>query len=323
MTSCLRAGRESPRVGRLPDDPVTLADMAGKSAGELRTQLREFITPDGLRLVADTYGEPGSQAVILMHGGGQTRHSWSGSATALAEAGYFVVNYDARGHGDSEWSAQGAYDYRVRATDLQSIVSQLPQSCALVGASMGGLTALQAISDGYTPAALVLVDIVPNPEGRGVERIREFMLRHSGGFANVEEAVAAVAAYNPNRTKQPTSEGIMRNLRAGEGGRWYWHWDPRILPGTPGEAATRRRLLFEGMRFNQAIPTLLIRGLRSEVVSDAGVSEFRRLLPALEVADIARAGHMVAGDDNDVFNEAAVNYLRRVFPASKTNPSCV
>jgi pimeloyl-ACP methyl ester carboxylesterase len=297
--------------------------MAGKSASELRLQRREYITPDGLRLVADTYGEPGSHAVVLMHGGGQTRHSWSGSAAALADAGYFVVNYDARGHGDSEWSAQGAYDYRVRAADLQSIVAELPQSCALVGASMGGLTALQAISDGYTPAALVLVDIVPNPEGRGVERIREFMLRHSAGFTNVEEAVVAVAAYNPNRTKHPTPDGIMRNLRAGAGGRLYWHWDPRILPVTAGEAVTRRRVLFERMRFNPAVPTLLIRGLRSEVVSDAGVSEFRRLLPALEVADVPRAGHMVAGDDNDVFNEAAVNYLRRVFPTSKTNPSCV
>jgi pimeloyl-ACP methyl ester carboxylesterase len=115
----------------------------------------------------------------------------------------------------------------------------------------------------------------------------------------------------------------MRNLRTGAGGRLYWHWDPRILPGTPSEAVARRRVLFEQMRFNTAIPTLLIRGLRSEVVSDAGVSEFRRLLPALEVADIPRAGHMVAGDDNDVFNEAAVNYLKRVFPRSMTNPSCV
>jgi pimeloyl-ACP methyl ester carboxylesterase len=108
----------------------------------------------------------------------------------------------------------------------------------------------------------------------------------------------------------------MRNLRAGAGGRLYWHWDPRILPSSLNEAMADRELLFERMHFNPAIPTLLIRGLRSEVVSDAGVAQFRRLLPALEVADVARAGHMVAGDDNDVFNTAAVDYLQRTFPAA-------
>jgi pimeloyl-ACP methyl ester carboxylesterase len=286
------------------------------AARELRPQRREFTTADGVRLVADTLGKPGSPGVVLMHGGGQTRHSWSGAVGALAEAGYFVVNYDARGHGDSGWSTDGVYDYHLRAADLLSIVRELAGPCALLGASMGGITALQAVSEGYTPGALVLVDIVPNPERRGIERIREFMLRHSAGFANAEEAMAAVAAYNPNRPKPATSSGLMRNLRAGAGGRLYWHWDPRILPSSLNEAMADRELLFERMHFNPAIPTLLIRGLRSEVVSDAGVAQFRRLLPALEVADVARAGHMVAGDDNDVFNTAAVDYLQRTFPAA-------
>ena len=289
-----------------------MTEKPSGAARELRR--REFMTADGVRLVADTLGEPGSPAVILMHGGGQTRHSWAGAVGALAEADYFVVNYDARGHGDSGWSADGVYNYQLRAADLLSIARELTGPCALLGASMGGITALQAVSEGYTPGALVLVDIVPNPERRGIERIREFMLRHSQGFANAEEAMAAVVAYNPNRPKRATSSGLMRNLRAGAGGRLYWHWDPRILQSSLNEAMARRELLFEQMHFNPAIPTLLIRGLRSEVVSDAGVAQFRRLLPALEVVDVARAGHMVAGDDNDVFNQAAVDYLQRTFP---------
>jgi len=269
-----------------------------------------------VRLVADTFGEPESPAVILLHGGGQTRHSWSGVVAPLAEAGYFVVNYDARGHGDSGWSADGVYNYPLRAADLRSIVRELPGPCALLGASMGGITALQAVSEGYEPGALVLVDIVPNAERRGIERIREFMLRHFEGFANADEAAAAVAAYNPNRPKPATSSGLMRNLRAGPDGRLFWHWDPQTIKSNPTEAMAERDTLFKRMRFNPAIPTLLIRGLRSEVVSDAGVAEFRRLLPTLQVADVAKAGHMVAGDDNDVFNEAALNYLQRNFPAA-------
>src|ERR1700761_2198242 len=108
-------------------------------------QHRQFVTADGVRLAADTFGEPGSPAVILMHGGGQTRHSWSGVVGPLAAAGYFVVNYDARGHGDSGWSADGVYNYPLRAADLRSIVGELRGPCALLGASMGGITALQAV----------------------------------------------------------------------------------------------------------------------------------------------------------------------------------
>ena len=286
------------------------------AAGQSRPQYRQFVTADGVRLAADTFGEPGSPAVILMHGGGQTRHSWSGVVGPLAEAGYFVVNYDARGHGDSGWSADGVYNYPLRAADLRSIVRELPGPCALLGASMGGITALQAVSEGYEPGALVLVDIVPNAERHGIQRIREFMLRHSDGFANAEEAATAVAAYNPNRPKPATASGLMRNLRAGANGRLFWHWDPRTLKSNSIEAMDERNALFERMQFNPAIPTLLIRGLRSEVVSDAGVAEFRRLLPTLQVADVAKAGHMVAGDDNDVFNEAALDYLQRNFPPS-------
>jgi pimeloyl-ACP methyl ester carboxylesterase len=278
---------------------------------------REFTTADGLRLAADTAGDPKSPSAILMHGGGQTRHSWSGAVDALANAGYFVVNYDARGHGESDWSPDGIYDYHRRASDLQSIVRECEAPCALIGASMGGITALQAVSDGYKPGALVLVDIVPNPERHGIKRIREFMKQYSDGFANAEEAVAAVAAYNPNRPRPATSDGVMRNLRAGAGGRLYWHWDPRILSDTMGEDMARRDQLFERMRFDPEIPTLLIRGLLSEVVSDANVAEFRRVLPTLEVVNIVRAGHMVAGDDNADFNKAAIEYLVHTFPPAR------
>jgi pimeloyl-ACP methyl ester carboxylesterase len=293
-----------------------MAEKPLSIVGPSRPQFREFATADGVRLAADTFGEPGSPAVILMHGGGQTRHSWSGVVGPLVAAGYFVVNYDARGHGDSGWSADGVYNYPLRAADLRSIVRELPGPCALLGASMGGITALQAVSEGYEPGALVLVDIVPNAERGGIQRIREFMLGHSAGFANAEEAATAVAAYNPNRPKPATASGLMRNLRVGANGRLFWHWDPKTLTRNPTEANAERASLFERMRFNPAIPTLLIRGLRSEVVSDAGVDAFRLLLPTLQVADVAKAGHMVAGDDNDVFNEAALDYLRRKFPPS-------
>ena len=53
----------------------------------------------GNRLVADVYGDAG-QPVLLLHGGGQTRHAWRRTAEHLARAGATAYALDQRGHGD-------------------------------------------------------------------------------------------------------------------------------------------------------------------------------------------------------------------------------
>jgi pimeloyl-ACP methyl ester carboxylesterase len=288
-----------------------------KAASAAESTRRRFVTPDNVVLAADVAGNPSAPAVVLMHGGGQTRHSWSGAMRALLAQGYQVINYDARGHGESGWSPDGVYEFSTRAEDLRSVLANVGASVpvALVGASMGGITAMQAISDGLRPNALVLVDIVLRPERCGVERIRQFMRSHPNGFSSLEQAVEAVAAYNPGRPRSREPDGLMRNLRAGSDGRLYWHWDPRMVPVTLDADLAAMERLVAGMRMSPAVPTLLVRGLRSDVVSDASVADFRALLPTIEVFDVAAAGHMVAGDDNDSFNRATMQFLSRNFPS--------
>jgi pimeloyl-ACP methyl ester carboxylesterase len=99
-----------------------------------------FESPDGLGLAADIGGPLDAPAVILLHGGGQTRHSWSGAMRRLIADGYHVVNFDARGHGESDWAPDGDYSLAARASDLNAVISTLRQPVALVGASMGGMT---------------------------------------------------------------------------------------------------------------------------------------------------------------------------------------
>jgi len=277
-------------------------------------QQRIIRSPDGLDLVADQGGPADAPAVILLHGAGQTRHSWSRAVTRLRAEGLQTLNFDARGHGDSDWSPDGAYSLADRASDLKAVASLLRTPFILVGASLGGATAIQAIHEGLRPAGLVLVDIVPEPESRGIERVLSFMHGHRGGFASIDEAAAAVDAYNPHRARTRDTNGLMKNLRHRDDGRLYWHWDPRMLDrnrsstlGTMPEAA-------ETLTTLPHLPVLLVRGLSSDVVSDASIAAFRRRLPRLEVADIAGAGHMVAGDRNDIFNDAIVAFSRRTLP---------
>lgn len=274
-------------------------------------QRATFVARDGVRLVADRGGSADAPAVILLHGGGQTRHSWSRAVDHLLVGGFQVINYDARGHGESDWSPKGAYQLADRAGDLAAVTASLGVPFVLVGASLGGATSIVAIDRGLRPAGLVLVDIVPEPDPRGIDRIVSFMRGHPDGFATIDEAVAAVAAYNPGRTVAPDGQGLMKNLREENDGRLRWHWDPRIIADAPSHHHGVVQRATGTLAAQPDLPVLLVRGLSSDVVSDAGVEAFRATLPWLELVDVAGAGHMVAGDRNDAFNDAVIGFARR------------
>ena len=80
--------------------------------------------------------------------------------------------------------------------------------------------------------------------------------------------------------------------------------------GDFAEAQARAEALREAAR-DVHVPTLLIRGGRSRIVTEAGVKEFMALVPQAEYVDIADAHHMVAGDANDAFNDAVFAFLDR------------
>lgn len=268
----------------------------------------------GVTLAADVGGDPAAIPVILMHGGGQTHHSWGTAARDLVEAGFHVISLDLRGHGESDWSPQGDYTIDAFAADLAAVASTLSSPPALVGASLGGATSLIAVGERKLPArALVLVDVVPKLEREGAERIGEFMGANPHGFANLEEVADAVSRYISHRPRPSNIEGLRRNVRLREDGRLYWHWDPKFVGNigrgnAPTEFRNRLALAAERVR----VPALLVRGKLSDVVSDEGVEDLRRRIPHVEFVDVAGAGHMVAGDDNDAFNSAVESFLARL-----------
>ena len=268
---------------------------------------------DGIELVADIAGPRDAPMVILGHGGGQTRHSWDKAELQLAAAGYCAVNYDLRGHGDSGWTPNGRYSNETRASDLAAIAKLAKGPVALVGASMGGVTALVACTHGLDADALVLVDIVPKLSIEGADKVRGFMGASPDGFASLEEAADAISAYYPDRPRPKDLSGLNKNLRLGEDGRYRWHWDPRMLQDMGGDP---RHLLtiMDAADWTDRIPTLLVRGMKSDIVTEDGVEDLKRRIPALEIADIRGAGHMVAGDKNDEFNAAVIEFLTRVMP---------
>jgi pimeloyl-ACP methyl ester carboxylesterase len=273
----------------------------------------------GLGLAADAYGPPGGAPVLFFHGGGQTRHSWDGTARLLGDAGWRATTVDLRGHGDSDWSRDGGYSLDVFAGDVRAAARGAtaagPCAPVLVGASLGGLASLVAIAEAPDPdavaRALILVDVAPHLEPAGVARIGEFMLGHLDGFASLEEVADAVAAYNPHRPRPTDLSGLRKNVRQREDGRWYWHWDPAFLSGgsidEPRSYMNEDRL--DAAARSLRLPTLLVRGRQSDVLSEQGARDLLALVPHAGYVDVGGAGHMVAGDRNDAFNAAVTSFL--------------
>ena len=277
-------------------------------------QALRFETKPNFFIAADGWGDPAAKPVILLHGGGQTRHSWGDTAQLLAQSGYYAIAYDARGHGDSSWSEDGNYQIERLVSDLKAIIAQLKMPPALVGASMGGLTAL--IAEGEDPAAvasaIVLVDIAPKNAQKGVERIFKFMSANlNEGFGSLQEAAEAVAAYLPHRAQSTDYSRLEKNLRL-RNGRWFWHWDPAMLKGwqstTPTQQTEGEFRLFAAAQ-KLKCPTLIVRGGMSDVVTEKVMAEFLDAVPHVQSVSVAGAGHMVAGDSNHAFTNAVLAFL--------------
>ncbi len=180
------------------------------------------------------------RVALLLHGGGQTRHAWDKTGLALSRIGWTAIALDQRGHGDSAWIDSAAYSFADYGRDVVAVAGQIATQFGAkpvaIGASLGGIASLASFALTPAPvlAGLVLVDIIPKMDPKGVAHIQGFMrARAREGFASVEEAADAIAAYLPHRPRPRSLAGLAKNLRLHADGRWRWHWDPRFLWACP------------------------------------------------------------------------------------------
>ena len=201
---------------------------------------------------------------------------------------------------------------------MLEVLRELPPRPVLVGASLGGLTSMLLAGE-LAPGvarAIVLVDIVPDMEAAGAMRIQAFMTdRSASGFGSLEEVADAIAAYNPHRPRPADLDGLRKNLRR-RGDRWYWHWDPAFMDTTsplrPSDVTDVDRMHAAVARIVAGgVPMLLVRGRMSDLVSQRKADEFVARFPEVEFVDVSGAGHMVAGDRNDAFTRAILDFLDR------------
>ena len=229
----------------------------------------------GVVIRGDMRGDPDDPLVLLVHGGGQTRDIWNDAAAALVRAGRQVIALDLRGHGESEWPADGRYEFGAYVEDLRAILAQLPSRPVIVGASLGGWIAAVAVGEdgGHLASGLILADAPPDLD-----------------LSNIRKAAGTL------RAASETARGA---------------WDPRMPERFDLEDALGR---FKAAAPRIRVPALFVRGALSDITYSASASRIAGQIPAAEYAEIGEAGHLVASDRGDLFSAALLDFLERRIP---------
>ncbi|MDF1602223.1 alpha/beta hydrolase [Nocardioides sp. YIM 152315] len=275
----------------------------------------EWRTTDGLSLIGDTWGTPDQPTVVFLHGVGQSRHAWRAAARSVAAAGFAARTFDARGHGESDWAADGDYSRPRMLLDLEPVMADLARPAVLVGFSMGGDTCLlRAASSPQTVAGVVLVDVAPHVEPDGVGPVQAFLNVSLAGFVDPADAATAVAKLNdqpPPTDVQAARRAMERHLRHDPtSSRWYWKWDPAHFENDP-PLELRERELNDAARAATA-PLMLVRGALSAMLSDRSVERLLDIRPDARYVNVSDAGHASSGGTNARFTDAILSFVSDV-----------
>jgi pimeloyl-ACP methyl ester carboxylesterase len=269
----------------------------------------QWMTDDGIALIGEEMLGECDACVLFAHGFGQTRQSWMGAQSALLLDGAGSIAWDMRGHGESGRNSEALhYQAEQFAEDVHLLSKKFKQKPLLVGASMGGLTGMMAQARHDVFSALVLVDVTPRWEIAGVARIMAFMNAYPDGFDSFEHAADVIANYLPQRRERKSNKQLQFLLREHQG-RLIWHWDRRMLSEFVEHSEHLQDDIREAAR-KIKVPTLLISGGKSDIVSEQTVTDFLQLVPHAEHRSLPDATHMVAGDDNDAFNDILLSFKR-------------
>lgn len=264
----------------------------------------------GVTLRYDTYGVPGDESVLLLHGGAQTRRAWKEVAERIAGRGWFAACPDLRGHGESSWAPDSDYSIAALRADVRALLEKLGSPMHLVGASLGGLVSmLVAAQSPELVKSLILVDVVAQNNPAGEDRIRDFLAAHPDGFHDLEQVANAVAAYQSHRPRPDDISGLSSYVRRMEAGMLRWHWDPAFLLHNGLPWTRRRRGPLAAAARSITVPTLLLIGELSDIIDEDALKRFISHVPHAQVKTIHGSHHMVAGDRNDEFGDAVLSWI--------------
>jgi esterase len=249
--------------------------------------------------------------ILFLHGGGINAHTWDVVCLTLRER-YHCIALDQRGHGDSEWSPAIDYGVATQVGDVEGFIEKLGlANPVLVGQSMGGLNSIAyAIRHSAKMKGLVVVDVGPEINSTGTQRIREFS--STPELESLEAFLERAVKFNPIRDPRVLRRSLFYNLRQLPTGKWSLKHDQRRASDDSWRIAAeqRERILRDVSKIS--CPTLIVRGGKSDVLSDDAAERFAHMLPHARWVRVENAGHNVQGDNPRGLLDAMKPFLREV-----------
>lgn len=267
------------------------------------------VEANGLRFHLTEWGQAERPALVCLHGITQTAHSWDEVAESLS-ATYRVLCVDQRGHGDTEWAADGDYTRQSMARDVEAVRTALGlDQFLLCGMSMGGINSITyTAAYGDRVRGLVIVDVSPEVQAKGVENIRSF-IQMKDELDRFEDFVVRAQQFNPRRSLENIRSRLQHNLKQLPSGKWTWKYDPELrAPSRPRPHPLTN--LWEDVAQIRC-PTLIVKGAESDILSSEGATNLQKAIPGSQLAIIAGAGHSVMGDNPADFVSSVGTWLKR------------
>lgn len=267
------------------------------------------VNASGLSFHYVEWGAAPQPALLCLHGITQTAHSWDEVATDLA-ADYRVLCVDQRGHGDSDWAPAGDYTRQTQAADLDAITDALGlRQFILAGMSMGGINSITFTARHPEKVrALIIVDVSPEIQVKGVENIRSF-IQAPDELDSFEAFVERAHQFNPRRSLENIRSRLSHNLKQLPSGKWTWKYDKALRSGERSFQASALQNLWDDVRAIRC-PTLIIKGGESDILSAESAAKLQGVIPESRLAIVPGAGHSVMGDNPAAFVGAVRDFLR-------------
>ena len=271
-----------------------------------------YVEANGLKFHYLDWGNPDNPPLVLLHGVGQTCHTWDLFAAAMSPH-FHVMAFDQRGHGDTDWAPDKDYSRKTMVKDAEAFTTALGlDRFFLTGMSMGGANSLAFT--GQNPdrvEALVVVDVGPRVENKGVQHIRNFM-KDFREFDSLDDAAAVIHKFNPRRPLEVIRKyTVVYNLKQLPSGKWTWKYDTYFSEGhSRGDVKQMEQELSTEVK-KISCPTLLVKGAESDVLSLDGARLLQAAVPGSEFALIPGAGHSVMGDNPPAFEAAVREFYQK------------
>ncbi len=262
----------------------------------------QCISPAGLhRMAYLTWGDPQNPNVLLcVHGLTRRGSDFANLARAMSDR-YYVVCPDVVGRGNSDHLANPMlYGVPQYVSDMVTLIAHLrPQRLDWFGTSMGGLVGMVLAGLQNQPIQrLLLNDVGPRIDPAFFMRLMKYLSKpvmfatQEEGLAYVNELTTTFGRHSPEQWRELNLPQLIQKQ-----GKWHLHYDPQInapiMASNPMTALAGEKALWNSFDAIK-IPTLIVRGAESDLLSPATVAEMLKRNPNTKSVEIPEAGHAPA-----------------------------